>query len=90
MFNTDACGDVPRIRAHRGNIEVEAVSVDDAARVAGVGRTSLYKAMSSDPDRREGFPYLPSIKVGRARRIRLSTLRTWLAALEAASDRSAA
>lgn len=87
---TDASGDVPRIRAHHGNIEVEAVSVDDAARVAGVGRTSLYKAMNPDPDRRERFPYLSSIKVGRARRIRLSTLRAWLAALEVASDQDAA
>ena len=47
------------------------------------GRTMLYRAMSDDPAYRGTLPYLPSLKVGRARRIRLETGRAWLCELEA-------
>lgn len=62
--------------------EAEALSVEDAARRAGVGRTFMYQALSPDEGKRDGLPYLPSIKVGRRRLVRVSTLRNWLAKLE--------
>ena len=61
----------------------EAVAVDEFARRAGVGRSLLYRAMSSDPEYRGNLPYLASLKLGRARRIRLETGRAWLRELEA-------
>lgn len=69
---------------------VEAVSVDDAARMAHLGRTTLYKAMHPDPKYRAGLPFLPSIKIGKARRLRVPTLRSWLAELEAVASEHAA
>jgi hypothetical protein len=67
-------------------LQVEAVSVDDATYVANIGRTKLYQAMHPDPKYRAGLPFLPSIRIGKARRIRVATLRTWLAELEAISS----
>ena len=55
----------------------------DFARRAELGRTLIYRAMSNDPVYRGALPYLPSLKVGRARRIRLETGRAWLRELEA-------
>ncbi len=48
-----------------------AVSPDEAARLAGIGRTTLYAALS----KRE----LPSIKIGTRRLIRVDAIRDWLA-----------
>jgi hypothetical protein len=71
------------------NPEPEAVPVDDFARRAGVGRTLVYRAMSSNPDYRGTLPYLPSMKLGRARRIRLEAGRAWLRELEAQTSAEA-
>lgn len=54
--------------------EPETVSVDEAARRAGLGRSTLYAAIGSGA--------LPTIKLGKRRLVRLATLRAWLAALE--------
>ena len=47
-----------------------AVSPDDAARLAGIGRTSLYAALARGD--------LPSIKIGTRRLIRVDAIRDWL------------
>ena len=52
-----------------------AVSVEDAAAMAGVGRTTLYAALSAGS--------LRSLKIGKRRLIRLEALRAWIAAHEA-------
>lgn len=52
-----------------------AVSPDEAARLAGIGRTTLYAALAKGD--------LPSIKIGTRRLIRVEALREWLARHEA-------
>ena len=47
-----------------------AVSPDEAARLAGVGRTTLYAALAKGD--------LPSIKIGTRRLIRVDAIRDWL------------
>ena len=47
-----------------------AVSPDEAARLAGVGRTTLYAALAKGN--------LPSIKIGTRRLIRVDAVRDWL------------
>jgi excisionase family DNA binding protein len=47
----------------------------EAARRAGLSRTSIYQALADG---------LPSVKVGRRRLVRLQALKDWLAAREAA------
>ena len=61
----------------------ETVPVGEFADRTKLGRTLLYKAMSPDPAYRGELPFLPSLKVGRCRRIRLETGRHWLRELEA-------
>ena len=51
-----------------------AVSVEDAAKLIGIGRTEIYKAIKQGS--------LASLKIGKRRLIRVETLREWLAALE--------
>jgi excisionase family DNA binding protein len=51
-----------------------AVSPNEAARLAGVGRTKLYEAI--------GTGDLRSFKIGKRRLIMVDTLREWLAAAE--------
>jgi hypothetical protein len=65
------------------SFEPEAEPVNDFARRVGVGRSIIYRTMSDDPAYRGMLPYLPSLKIGRARRIRLVTGRDWLHKLEA-------
>ena len=48
-----------------------AVSPDEAARLAGIGRTTLYAALAKGD--------LPSIKIGTRRLIRVDAIRDWLA-----------
>lgn len=51
-----------------------AVAPAEAARLAGIGRTSLYSALSTGE--------LKSFRYGRRRLIRISALETWMATLE--------
>lgn len=51
-----------------------AVGPADGARIAGVGRTKFYEALSSGA--------LPSFKFGARRLIRVSTINAWLAEME--------
>lgn len=60
----------------------EAVGVDAAKSMSGSSRSTLYLAMHPDPARRNGLPFLPSVKVGKRRLIRTEALRAWLAAQE--------
>jgi excisionase family DNA binding protein len=55
-----------------------ALSPAEAARAAGVGRTTLYVALSSGE--------LRSFRYGRRRLIRVESLNEWLRSLEAAHD----
>lgn len=70
--------------------QVEAVSVETAARLAELGRSTLYKALHPDPKKREGLPFLASLKVGKSRRVRVPALRAWLLELEATASRHVA
>ena len=51
-----------------------AVRVEDAAKLVGIGRTEIYKAIKGGS--------LASLKIGKRRLIRVEALREWLAALE--------
>ncbi len=51
-----------------------AVSPTEAARMAGIGRTTLYKALGSGA--------LSSLKIGSRRLITVDALKAWLAAAE--------
>lgn len=50
------------------------VSPDEAARLVGIGRTTLYAALANGD--------LPSIKIGTRRLIRVDAIRDWLARIE--------
>ena len=52
-----------------------AVSPDEAARLAGIGRTTLYAALAQGD--------LPSIKIGTRRLVRVDAIREWLTRHEA-------
>jgi len=56
-------------------LEPEAVSVDEAVRVSGIGRTSVYALMKTGE--------LPSFRLGKRRLIRLAAIRGLLERLEA-------
>lgn len=51
------------------------VSPDEAARLAGIGRTTLYAALAKGD--------LQSIKIGTRRLVRVDAIRDWLARHEA-------
>ncbi|TRD14284.1 helix-turn-helix domain-containing protein [Palleronia caenipelagi] len=55
--------------------QVLAVSPNEAARLCGIGRTTLYAALSSGE--------LRSVKIGTRRLITMEALRDWLARNEA-------
>jgi hypothetical protein len=48
-------------------------------------RSTKYRAISPDPEKRDGLPFLPSFTVGRRRLILESDHRAWLEQLRAAS-----
>lgn len=54
------------------------VSPAEAARITGVGRTTLYKALGSGA--------LRSFKIGKRRLIKVDALHAWLAGAEQESD----
>ena len=54
-----------------------AVSPSEAARLAGIGRTKLYSALSTGA--------LRSLKIGKRRLIRIDALKDWLVAAETAT-----
>ena len=62
-------------------IEPIAVSPSEAARLAGVGRTTIYASISAGE--------LRSIKVGKRRLIAVDALREWLRAKRSGHERSA-
>lgn len=65
--------DTPKTQQH----QPIAVSPDEAARLAGIGRTTLYAALAKGD--------LPSIKIGTRRLIRVDAIRDWLARNETGS-----
>lgn len=58
--------------------QILAVSPNEAARLCGIGRTTLYAALSSGE--------LTSVKIGTRRLIRLEALRDWLKRNETPAD----
>jgi hypothetical protein len=66
--------------------DADAESPDEAAHRSNLGRSTIFKAISRDPAKRDGLPFLPSFKVGRRRLILTATRRAWLAELEAAQN----
>lgn len=62
---------------NNSKLEPLAVSVTDAVRISGLGRTSIYEAV--------GAGTLASLKIGARRLILLESLRAWLLSHEAAS-----
>jgi excisionase family DNA binding protein len=58
-----------------------AVSPAEAARMAGIGRTTLYEALGSGA--------LRSLKIGKRRLITIEALKEWLAAAEWADQQGA-
>lgn len=60
----------------------DAESIEDTARALGVGRSFVYRAIHPDPAVRDGLPFLPSIKAGKRRLVRIEARRAWLAELE--------
>jgi excisionase family DNA binding protein len=61
----------------------EAVTMDEAAQRTRLGRTFLYDAIDPRKAAEKGLPVLPSLKIGKLRRVRVEALRTWLRTLEA-------
>jgi len=55
-----------------------AVSPDEAARLAGIGRTSLYAALAKGD--------LKSIKIGSRRLIKIEAIHEWLASYQTDSE----
>ncbi len=73
-----------KVTSHHSNTPVAdtAESPDDFAKRSRVGRTMVYRALNEDPEYRKGLPFLPSLKIGKLRRIRTTTGNKWLADLE--------
>jgi excisionase family DNA binding protein len=63
-------------KLHRDDRHVLAVSPAEAARVTGLGRTTIYAAITDGS--------LASLKVGRRRLVRIAALEAWLRAQEVA------
>lgn len=55
-----------------------AVSIEEAAEMVGIGRSTLYGKLSAGE--------LPSMKIGKRRLIRVDALNAWVAEQEAASS----
>jgi excisionase family DNA binding protein len=64
-------------RELRDSVGVLAVAPAEAARLAGVGRTTIYEAI--------GAGALKSVKIGKRRLITIEALRAWLLAHEVAA-----
>ena len=64
-------------RELRDSADVLAVAPAEAARLAGVGRTTIYEAI--------GAGALRSVKIGKRRLITIEALRAWLLAHEVAA-----
>ena len=71
----------PPINGHNEVADRLAVSIVEAARLAGVGRTTIYEAIGSGA--------LHSLKIGKRRLILIVSLRTWLEAAQRALDTTA-
>jgi hypothetical protein len=70
----------PRSDWHRD--ERDAESVEETAHKVGLGRSIIYRALNPDPAKRDGLPFLPSLKAGKRRLIRVAARRAWLNELE--------
>lgn len=70
-------------------VPVEAVPVEVFAKLTSLSRSLVYRAFSTDPAERRGMPHLPSVKVGKARRVRLEDGRAWLRSMTEAGQAAA-
>ena len=71
----------PTINDHAAPADRLAVSPAEAARLAGVGRTTIYEAIGSGT--------LRSLKIGKRRLILIVSLRAWLETSQLALDATA-
>jgi hypothetical protein len=62
-----------------------AYDIPESCRLDHTGRSTKYKAISPDPAKRAGLPFLPSFTIGRRRLILAADHREWLDKLRAAS-----
>jgi excisionase family DNA binding protein len=69
--------DIASLSPSRPMVEPLAVSPAEAARLAGLGRTTIYAALGSGA--------LKSLKIGKRRLIAVEALRAWLLSHEVAS-----
>jgi hypothetical protein len=62
-----------------------AYDILESCRRDGIGRSTKYKVINPDPNKRQGLPLLKSFKVGKRRLILASDHRAWLETLAAQS-----
>jgi hypothetical protein len=62
-----------------------AYGIIESCRLDGTGRSTKYKAINPDPQKRDGLPFLPSFNVGRRRLILAVDHQEWLEKLRNAS-----
>jgi hypothetical protein len=62
-----------------------AYGIIESCRRDGTGRSTKYKAINPDPQKRDGLPFLPSFNVGRRRLILAADHQEWLEKLRNAS-----
>jgi hypothetical protein len=79
-LSDSASAAVPRGHWHPDHRDAE--SVDETAHKVGLGRSIIYRALNPDPAKRDGLPFLPSLKAGKRRLIRVAARRAWLKQLE--------
>jgi hypothetical protein len=66
-------------------VELLAYDIVGHCRATSTGRSTAYKAMNFDAEKRGGLPFLPSFTVGKRRLILVEDSREWLAKLKTAS-----
>ena len=62
-----------------------AYSLKESCAKDGLGISSKYKAIQTDPAKRGGWPFLPTVKAGRRRLVLASDHQAWLEKLRATS-----
>jgi hypothetical protein len=85
--NAETPATTPRGEWHAD--EKDAESVEETAHKVGLGRSIIYRALNPDPTKRDGLPFLPSLKAGKRRLIRAEARRAWLRQLEELESPSA-
>jgi hypothetical protein len=78
----------PEVRAEERRaeqFELLAYDIATSCRLDGLCRSTKYKAINPDPDKREGLPFLKTFKAGKRRLMLPADHRAWLEELAAQS-----